>query len=194
MQSAISKWERRFRAAARANKYAVLRDHLRRLDLPDAPDLLLEGTILVVRALSPYAELDQKGDDEVERFLEMQQYNPAEATDARYAFTFDLHGKAFARVLVETKVGPLDLADLYGNPWWEHEVVGYHHLWVSRADWSKLKRKERRQLEAEVESDLRFDYGEDELDFWFDNSLDETYLFVTIQDVHESEENGNGED
>ena len=46
--------------------------------------------------------------------LRTSQYNPAEATGACYVFTFDLCGKAFARILVETKVGTLDLADLYG--------------------------------------------------------------------------------
>jgi hypothetical protein len=182
-QRAIDRWERSFRVAARADKYAILRDHLRRLDLPDLPESLLEGTVCVVRACSRYSALDQQPDEQFERFLEMQRYDPSDATAARYAFTFDLHGKAFARVLAESKMQALDLADLYGNPWSDYKVVGYHRLWISRTDWSDLTRKELRQLAKEVTGDLRFDYSEDELAFWFDDCLDNTYLLVAVQDV-----------
>src|SRR3954464_3426912 len=89
-QRAIERWERDFRAAAKADKYAVLRDHLQRLELPDSPELLLEGTIRAVRACSHYSALDHQDDEQFDQFLEMQRYNPADATDARYAFTFDL--------------------------------------------------------------------------------------------------------
>lgn len=193
-QRAIHGWERSFRTAARADKYAILRDHLRRLDLPDSPELLLEGTIRAVRALSHYSALDHQDDKQFNRFLEMQQYNPAYATDARFAFTFDLYGKAFARMLVEAKLQTLDLADLYGNPWSEYEIVGYERLWISHADWSELTSEELRQLEDEVTGDLRFDYPEDELAFWFHNSSDKTHLLVVFEDVHDSEEEDDDHD
>ena len=97
-------------------------------------------------------------------------------------------GKPSAGVLVETKVQTLDLADLYGSPWSDYEVVGFHYLWISHPDWTNLTNEELQQLEDEVTNDLRFDYAEDELDLWFDESLDETYLFVTVQDVYESQD------
>ncbi len=186
-QRAIDRWEREFRAAAKADKHAILRDNLRRLELPDSPELLLEGTIHVVRACSHYYALDHGDDEQFDRFLDKQPYNPGDSTYARYAFTFDLW-KAFGRVLVEAKVQTLDLADLYGNPWLDYEVVGYHRFWISRTNWCELTTEELRQLENEVTSDLRFDYSEDELDFWFDDSLDKTYLLVAVQDAHESQE------
>lgn len=187
LENELDDWERDFRAAAQADGCAIFRDHLRRLDLPDNPEFLLEGTIHMVRRLSPYASMDNR-DEAFGQFLRMQTYNPLEAKDARYAFTFDLCRKAFARVLVETKSQTLDLADLYGCPWREYEVVGFRRLWISHPDWSNLTTEVVRQLEKEVTDDLRFDYSEAELDFWFDDSLNETYLFVTVQDVYEAED------
>lgn len=192
----LDQWEQGFRAAARADGFAVFREHLRRLSprkhlgrrlRRDEPQLMLEATIRMVRMCSAYATVDDRT-EEFGQFLNMQKYNPAEATDARYVFTFDLCGKAFSRVLVEKKVQTLDLADLYGSPWSDYKVVGFHYLWISHPDWSNLTNDERRHLEDEVTSDLRFDYAEDELDFWFDDSLDEIYHFVTVQDVYESED------
>ncbi len=192
----LDRWEQDFRTAARADDCAMFREHLERLSpqehlgqllRADEPQLMLEATIRIVRMCSAYATVDDRA-EEFGRFLNMQKYNPSEATDARYVFTFDLWGKAFARVLVETKVQTLDLADLYGSPWSDYEVVGFHHLWISHPDWTNLTKDELLHLEDEVTNDLRFDYAEDELDFWFDDSLDENYLFVTVQDVYESED------
>lgn len=39
------------------------------------------------------------------------------------------------------------------------------------------------QIETAVTEDLRFDYSDDELDFWFDDSAVEGVLQVTLQDV-----------
>lgn len=192
----LDQWEQDFRTAARADDCAVFREHLRRISpeenlnrllQPNEPELMLEGTICVVRMCSAYATVDNLA-KKFGQFLNMQKYNPAEATDARYVFTFDLCGKAFARVLVGTKVAQLDLADLYGSPWADYEVVGFHYLWISHPDWSNLTNEELRQLEDEVTEDLFFDYGEDELDLSLDDSLDEAYLLVTVQDVYESKD------
>ena len=53
-------WERRFRAEAKIDDYAFFRDHLRRLDLPDKPELVIDGTILVMRDCEAYWKLDQR--------------------------------------------------------------------------------------------------------------------------------------
>jgi hypothetical protein len=193
-QTVIAQWERGFRAWAKADRYGIRRDHLQRLELPDSPELLLEGTIRAVRACSIYFRTDTGDDERFGRFLAFQQYNPGNATDTRYAFTFDLYGKAFARVLVKTKVQTLDLADLYGHAWVDYKVVGYSRFWISHADWSDLSGEELRQLEDEVTRDLRFDYSDDELDFSFDDSLAENYLSVVVQDVHDSEEEDDDQD
>ncbi|MDR1184323.1 MAG: hypothetical protein LBK67_05955 [Coriobacteriales bacterium] len=190
MSKELGQWEQDFQTAARADDCAVFREHLKRLgqlSRPDEPQLMLEATIRIVQMCSAYATMDGRA-EKFSQFLNMQKYNPSEASDARYVFTFDLWEKAFARVLVETKVQTLDLADLYGSPWPDYKVVGFNHLWISHPDWTDLTNDELLQLEDVVTDDLRFDYAEDELEFWFDDSLDETYLFVTLQDVYESED------
>ena len=196
LKRGVLRWARAFRAAAKANQYALLRDHLRRLGLPDFPELLLEGTIHAAWACSSYFALDHRRHQDkkdFDHFLELQQYNPGDAIDTVYTFTFDLHGKAFARVMVETKVETLDLADLYGNPWLDYEVVGYRRVWVTRADWAPLTDEELQDLEQEVTSDLRYDYAEDELALRFEASEDKKYLLVVLQDVSDSEKGGDGQ-
>ena len=181
----LKRWERKFRKAAESDDFAVLRDHLRRLELPDEPELLLHGTILFVQACCAYATLD--GQKSFDAFLQLQSYFLRDAPDAKYAFTFDICGKGFARVLVPTKSGILDLADLYGNPWWEYEVCGYQCFWVSRTDGKALTEDELLQIQDEVTEDLRFDYSEDELDFWFNESAVQGALLVELQDVEHFE-------
>ena len=181
MPDILKQWEREFRKAAKADNLSLFRNHLLKLGLPDEPESLLHGTILMVQACCVYLKLDSHSPA---GFLALQKYNPAEVEDARYAFTFDLCGKAFARVLLSAKVGPIDLADLYGHPWWEYEVCGYSSFWVSRTDGGDLSAEELELIQTEVTDDLLFDYSEDELEFWFDDSSVKGVLLVTLQDVN----------
>ena len=119
----FGEWARTFRAAAEADDYAIFRDHLRRLGLPDEPLLLLEGTIQFVVFWNSYFSLGRA--ESFAPILRMQTYDPAQATEARYAYTFDLCGKAYARVLVDAKYSNLDLADMNEARWSEYPVVGY---------------------------------------------------------------------
>jgi hypothetical protein len=50
-----------------------------------------------------------------------------------------------------------------------------------------VTRKQFKDLE-EVTNDLRFDYSEEEVDVWFDNTSDPSYLFVSVDDVDDCEE------
>lgn len=189
-------WAEDFRAAAEADDYAIFRDHLRRLGLPDEPLLLLEGTIHFVVMWSAFYSLGNPRS--FARLLKMQTYDPAEACGARYAFTFDLCGKAFARALVDTKYATLDLADMNEAPWDEYRVAGYSGFDISHLDWSPLTDEERSELEEEVTNDLRFDYSEDELDISFEDacydSFDETYLHVHVQERYDIEEEEDDEE
>jgi hypothetical protein len=177
--SNLKQWVLQFRKDAQADKYVLFRKHLRKLGLPDNPELLLEGTIQVVIACTAYANLDGQS---FSAFLDMQRYNPAEAGPVRYAFTFDICGKAFGRVLVNTKSAIPDLADLYGHPWQDYEVCGYRSVFISRTDNKNLGIRELARLEKELTSDLRFDYGEDELDLWFDDRSVKGVLQAVVQD------------
>jgi len=180
MQSSLKRWEREFRTAAEEDQLALFRDHLEKLELPDEPEKLLQGTVLVVQACCIYGALDGQPCD---NFLAFQKYRPSDVADAGYAVTFDLCGKAFARLLIPSTFTVIDLADLMGHPWYEYEVCGYSCFWVSRTDGNFLSPEEIQRIEEEVTDDLEFDYAEDELDFWFDDSAVEGALLVTLQET-----------
>lgn len=179
----LKRWVRQFRCEAQADKLEVLRDHLRTLDLRAEPGLLLDGTIEVVNACLAYLTIDCQP---YAPFLAMQTYNPARSLGAVYAFTFSLCGKAYARVQVASDLRGLDLADLYGHPWQEYKLCGFDHFWVMRIDGKALTKRELKRLERQVTDDLRYDYTEEELDFWFDDAHTDGALFVSVHD-HEHE-------
>lgn len=186
---ALARWKRTFRAAAKLDDYQVFRKHLRALDLPDDPHLLLDGTLRVVEMCVAYLALDNQ---RVSEFLEQQTYGPSKSTDSLYQMTMDIHGRAYARVNVSASLQLVDLADLYGTPWNQYRVVGYCDLWLSRVDGDPLSPKECSDLEKEIEYDLRFDYCEDEVRFWFDPDTHPGVLKVHVQDVLEGEDDDGG--
>lgn len=189
----LVRWEDSFRTAAMADDYAVFRQQLKSLGLPQKPKLMLGGTILMLYKIAAYYELDSR---KFGRFLRMQTYDPSKAEGATYAFTFDVFGKAYPRMLVETKFGSLDLADLYGTLWRKFKVAGYSCFYVSRVDGGEMTPTERASLETEVSKDLEYDYGEDELQLSFDpappaqgsNGMScgiAAYIRVVVQDVED---------
>lgn len=179
----LKEWEREFRNDARADSLALFRDHLKKLGLPDKPKQLLEGTILVVQACCAYASIDGRSYDD---FLTMQTYDSAGNSKAKYAFTFDIFGKSFARILTPKKIHHcIDLADLYEHPWQKYKLCGYNEVWVGRTDEKALTAREKARLEEDVTDDLRYDFAEDELGFWFDDSTIKGVLRVYLYDVEE---------
>ena len=182
IELALASWEESFRAAAWADNFQLFQAHLRNLELPDQPVLLLDGTILLVQMSVGYLTMDGQ---QVTEFLAMQNYNPTQVSGAPYLVTFDIHGKAYARVNLPASLRPLDLADLYGTPWNAYERVGFSEIWISRVDGQALSVQETADFEETVEKDLRFDYGEDEITFWFDPDRVEGVLNVVVQDVYD---------
>lgn len=181
----FKEWEREFRNDARADSLALFHDHLKKLGLLGKPKQLLEGTILAVQACCAYASIDGRSYND---FLAMQTYDPAGAGQTKYSLTFELCQKAFARILTPKKIHHcIDLADLYGYPWHKYKVCGYHELWVTRTDGKALTAREKARLEEEVTDDLRYDFADDELGFWFDDSTIKGVLRVYLYDVEEGE-------
>jgi hypothetical protein len=178
---AIHRWERDFRSAAKSDNYDIFCDHLRLLELPSKPFSMLKATIFMVYAMAAYYTIDGRPDDD---FLTMQTYNPAKSPSAPYMISFDLNGHACARLLMDAKLRSIDLADLYNHPWHPWKTVGYSQVWISRRDWTDLTKKEMEALEELVTEDLLFDYEEDELDFWFNDS-NAKYLYVNVYDHYE---------
>jgi hypothetical protein len=85
-----------------------LRKHLKRLELPDEPVKLLEGTILLVATAAAYAAND-KG--ERKEFIAQQTYRPVLDPDTYYSFTFNLHNHTYGRVITPLDKKTLDLAE-----------------------------------------------------------------------------------
>jgi len=188
----MREWAAEFRSAARADNLSIFRDHLRRLGLPNRPGLLLEDSIQIVIFSSFYAALQGQKERFLD-FLRLQRYDPNEAPEARYALTFDIHGKSSVRLLVDSRMSGPDLADLYAHHWDKYKRVGYEGLWITRADGRALTKKDKRFLERQVRNDIRFDYPEDEVDLSFDDSLNTSALFVAVEDHLEPDENGDTE-
>jgi len=164
---------------------------MKSLDLPDKPNMLLDGTIVLVQMCVAYLELDGQ---EVSQFLERQTYDPRKSNDMPYQVTFDIHRKAYARLNLPASLRPVDLSDLYGAPWNDYRVVGYCDIWISRIDEVPLSPDEIAKFETTVDEDLCFDYSEDELSFWFDPDTHDGVLKVSLQDVYDNEESDDDED
>lgn len=174
----LNRWHRDFHLAAKNDHYDIFSEHLRLLKLPSKPISMLKATIHMVVAMTAYYQIDGRPSDD---FLEMQTYNPAKSKNAPYMVSFDLNGHACARLLVDSELKSIDLADLYNHPWHPWKTVGYSQMWISHRYWTDLSKKEKKDLEKLVTDDLMFDYAEDELDFWF-SDLNAKYLYVSIQD------------
>jgi hypothetical protein len=87
-------------------------------------------------------------------------------------------------LLVDSELRSIDLADLYNHSWHPYKTVGYSQIWISHTDWTDVTKEEMGALEKLVTEDLLFDYEEDELDFWFDDS-NAKYLYVNVYDHYE---------
>jgi hypothetical protein len=188
---ALSEWEKTFRAEAGADNYSLFTLILKKLELPEDPTLMLEGTIVFVNMCVAYMEIDGRPYSE---FLKQQTYDPKKSNDVLYQLTFDLHRRAYARVVLPLSLLPIDLADLYGALWNDFKAVGYCDFWISRIDETSLSQEEIANLEVAVHDDLRFDYCEDELSFWFDPDTHAGVLKVSVQDVYDDEDDDKDDD
>lgn len=178
-------WETSFRCAAEADGHAVFAEHLRRFSLSIDPSELVQGTVRFVAASATFGALDGHPGSTL---LDLQAYEPSASAGATYAVTFDVAGRSAARVLTAADLGGLDFADLYGMPWNRHRVVGYSGFFVSRVDGAAMSAPELEALEERVTSDLRFDYGEDEINFWFDPDSYPGAVWVDVHDVVEGDD------
>jgi hypothetical protein len=174
--SKLERWKIDYRKAAEADRYARLRKHLRKLRLPDSPELLLKGTIQSVDAAAVFSTFTRKS---ITAFIDMQSYDGKDADEATYALTFDFRGEAFGRVLIPGNIAVLDLGELYDYPW---KNPGFNKIYVSRVDGRQLSRKDLAHLEMEITYDLRFDYSEGEVDIDFDERSIRGVLTVLVSD------------
>lgn len=161
----LAAWEHAFRKAAKANCGALFRELQGKFGMPGRPAQMLDATVAAVAAVCVYAAMDQKPVDD---FLAMQTYDPLLAFKAEYVFVFSLSDRGSARLLVPATISMIDLADLLGHPFLDHEYGGYDRLWMARVDGQPLSPPELKQLEKDVIADLYYDYIREELATSFD--------------------------
>jgi hypothetical protein len=179
LEASLVAWERGFRTDFAKDRGAFFEPLITRFGLKIDAEDMLEGTIDFVTASAALADLDGV---EIKAFLADQRYD-AQAPIATHALTFDVAGRGAARLLVTPALTSIDLADLYEYPWNRLELVGYSGFWLSRLDGNALEPSEVEELDRVVTGDIRFDYAEDEVSFFFDPDSYEGALAVTVYDT-----------
>ncbi len=76
-------WEQGFRRAAAQDGLALFCEHLQRLELPDEPEKLVNGTIMITGVCCAYFSLDGQV---LTDFLAAQAYRPRDDSVNAYAF------------------------------------------------------------------------------------------------------------
>jgi len=171
---AVTAWEEDFRATAEVDDLLIFRTHLRNLELPDEPDLLLEGTVHFVQLMAGYSTPKNQ-------FLENQIYDFLKVTGAPYQVTFCSLGNAYARLNLPASLQPVDLADLYDDG------IGYNEFLIFRADGAALNPDELAAFEKVIWNDFLHDYGEGELEIFFEYDGDAGIFKVSVKSVDEDE-------
>lgn len=163
-KTGLDRWEQDYRSAFERDGGHWLKQDLERVELSSDITQVLESTIDLVRACCAFRELDGVFADE---FIAMQGYGLPAAQSTRYRLIF-LLGSASPALINVPDLKAIDLADLFDMPWPRIEQTGYSHFWLFRNDGVDLTQEEIDELDAAVESDLRFDYDPDEVGFYAD--------------------------
>ena len=175
----FQQWAQRFCLDVAEDKMALFRVHLKKHDLPDEPEKLLKGTIMVMKACCAYLKIDGLS---LKDFLTLQTYHPINNESAKYSLTFNLFDEAYARILTSKDFTGIDLADLHDHPWDEFEKCGFKELIISRTDGNALSKEEIGNIDKLIEDDLRYDFTEEEVGFGIDEYTVEGSLIVDVYD------------
>lgn len=175
----FANWEADFRNAAKSDDCRHLLRYLEACGLTSTPKAVMEATVAVVAACCAFRVLDGQA---IAEFLAHQRYGAAASPQAHYRLHFELTRVDIGVVVVGADLRWIDLADLYGAPWQELQRVGYSGFWVARMDGAALAESEVEALESAIRSDLRFDYGEDEVRFDVDPDSQPGCLYCAVYD------------
>jgi len=69
------------------------------------------------------------------------------------------------------------------HPWNDFKMCGYSDFRVARLDDCDILDEEADEIERVISEDIRFDYTDDEVDFYIDNYSIEGILICYVQDV-----------
>lgn len=155
------KWFKRFKAAAKADKYRLLHRYACELcdESPDQTDDMGKGVFgetvnLVERECAFDAFGPDHEDPEIDEFLRMQTYDPKNSRNARYIIGIERNASPLvpARILANT-VDFTDLANL-------HIAIRISRIFVSRRDGRRMPVSEVRRICEDVRSDVSSDFGD----------------------------------
>lgn len=176
--SKLKQWTATFIKAAEADAFHGVETHLCRLGAPASGRAMAEATALMLAHLDGCYTVEHKRRD-FRSLLSKQTYDPKRAEGARYVVTFDIFGRASARLLVD-ELAELDLASLNWTEWLRYERIGYSRLWISRIDGRPLGKREVVRLSNAVQADFDVDYTDEEVqvtyfpsDYWLEVLVEE---------------------
>jgi len=169
----ISQWQREFVAEARADNYAEIRRHIEYLDLDCTPETFVEGTVMLLSAVILYNQVDNV---KFKSFIRHQRYRLCGEDLPFYCLTFNFSSGHYGRVLANTKISDVDFADLFNHPWDKYKTAGFCSVWISRLDGKPISDKEYETLCHIVMDDMYFDYSEEDVDVF----INETELADTV--------------
>lgn len=175
----FQRWKHQFCRDAAEDEMALFSAHMRKHDLPDEPESLLKGTIMVVSACCAYLNIDGRP---LKDFLAMQTYHPINKESVIYTLTFNLFDRAYARILTSKDLMGVDIADLHHHPWNEFESCGFTEFIVSRTDGNALSKEEIDHIDQLIEDDLRYDFTEEEVGLGVDAYRLEGSIVIDVYD------------
>ena len=179
-----AQWEKNYRIAFERDGGRRLLTDIERFGLPGTPKDMLEATIDLVTICIAFRQLDG---NEVSDFLASQTYDEHDLSKSPYRLIFNIGYAAAAAVVTDRQLRSIDLADLYGIQWERLRRVGYSEFWVVRNDGLELDAEEVATLDEAITADLRFDYSEDEIDFYFDPDTWSAALYCSVHDCEDDE-------
>lgn len=180
---AFQKWHQEFSSDAKRDSNSEFRRHIEYLGIDFPPSAMLEGTQLLLAAVTAYLTIDGR---DISPLLEQQKYKITKSGLLHYCLTFDFTGKGVGRVLTDKKFTGVDFADLYNHPWQPFKRVGFHQVYISRIDGKQISQSELCRVYRLITKDMYFDYDESELCLSVNNTdLKDTIQLMVFDNVEE---------
>lgn len=179
MDEAFPEWQREFVADGEADDCIEIRRHIEYLELDCSPATLLDGTTQLLAAVLAYLQIDGR---EWADFLKRQRYRLGGANLPYYCLTFSFGRGHYGRVLTDKAIAGVDFADLFGHPWNEYKLAGFHEVYISKLDGEPIDNDELETLYLRVTRDMYYDYTEEDVGVDVSmTELDDTALFTAVE-------------
>ena len=153
-------WKRDFAVAAVEDNYAELQRLVKHLGVECSPEHMIACSALLVRAVMGYRQMD--GQDSGS-FLQRQHYRPGGEDGNFYCLILEIGKSSFGRILADVELADVDFEDLFNHSWPGLGTAGFTKGYVTRLDGKRIGKRELKQLNERVTSDLYYGYSEEEV-------------------------------